>query len=178
MDTTTTTADMLDGFQHAEEVSARRDNAIGKPFTEDEKIIAACAFAKGALKARKHECEALMLLNQIVSIVDLMLATGNTNLPISMTPPPFWLSEARDLLAKRNGGCRMSKESWIVKVQFPEKRVMWFGNFMAAGRQDAKREARIFVSACAPESIRILAIARGAIAITKLGDEISMEDEV
>lgn len=104
MDTTTTTADLQAGFTHAEEVSARRGRTIDKPFTEDEKIIAACAFEAGARYAREQEGQAVELIDRIISVIDLLLATGNKHLTIDQTPPPFWLADARELLQKRNGG--------------------------------------------------------------------------
>lgn len=104
MDTTTTTADLQACFAHAAEISAKRDSAIGKPLTEDEKIIAACAFAKGADHARAQEAHALALLDRIVNVADLLLTTGNKSMPIDMTPPPSWLSDARELLVSTRGG--------------------------------------------------------------------------
>ena len=100
----TNTDDLQAGFAHAAEISAKRDSAIGKPLTEDEKIIAACAFAKGADHARAQDANALALLDRIVNVADLLLATGNKSMPIDMSPPPSWLSDARELLAKREGG--------------------------------------------------------------------------
>lgn len=48
--------------------------------------------------------QAIDLLERIVSVADLLLATGNKSMPIDMSPPPSWLSDARELLAKRKGG--------------------------------------------------------------------------
>lgn len=100
-DSTYNAADQAAGIKHATEVSALRFRTLGKALTTTEKAIAGCSFEAGARYAREQNEEAVKLLDRIVSIADMMLATGSGSLPIDMTPPPMWLSEARELIEKR-----------------------------------------------------------------------------
>ena len=67
------------------------------------------------------------------------------------------------------------KASWVAKVRCPDKAVFWVGSFYADGRTDAKRAARLFVSAILPLDTMIVAIAPGKLTLTLDGPEILME---
>lgn len=66
-------------------------------------------------------------------------------------------------------------KSWLVKVRMPDKAHLWFGNFQAPGRNEAKREARLFVAKHFPDTVMILAIAEGHVEITFDGPEIPFD---
>jgi hypothetical protein len=68
------------------------------------------------------------------------------------------------------------KASWVAKVRCPDREIFWVGSFYADGRTDAKRAARLFVSAILPLDTIILAIAPGKVTLTLDGPEIGMED--
>ena len=102
--TTYNPADQAAGIAHAEAVSALRFRTLGKSLTTSEKTVAGCAFEAGARYAREQEGQAAALVERIVGIVDLLLATGNKHMTIDLNPPPIWLSDARELVAKRAGG--------------------------------------------------------------------------
>lgn len=61
--------------------------------------------------------------------------------------------------------------TWIVKVCVPGKHGMWLGHFEANGRNQAKREARRFVSMHLPLDTLIVAIAQGRVDVTFDGPE-------
>ena len=67
------------------------------------------------------------------------------------------------------------KASWAAKVRCPDREIFWVGSFYADGRTDAKRAARLFVSAILPLDTIILAIAPGKVTLTLDGPEIAME---
>lgn len=104
MTTTHTPADQAAGLKHAEEVSSLRFRTLGQALTSAEKTVAGCAFEAGARYAREQDGEAAAILERIVSNIDLLLMTGNKHMTIDVTPPPMWLSDARELINKRIRG--------------------------------------------------------------------------
>lgn len=65
---------------------------------------------------------------------------------------------------------------WLVRVQVKDKQAMWAGDFEAQGRNEAKRAARLFVSAHFPMDTMILGIRRGYITVTFEGEEIPVNE--
>ena len=68
------------------------------------------------------------------------------------------------------------KTTWVAKVRCPDRDVFWVGNFQAAGRTEAKREARRFVSSILPLDTLILGIARGRVEVHLDGPEEPMDE--
>lgn len=68
--------------------------------------------------------------------------------------------------------------NWVVEIQFPTKHPFWVGTISASNRNDAKRAARLFVSAHFPLDAKILRIARGSIKLTFEGNPIPFDDEI
>lgn len=67
-------------------------------------------------------------------------------------------------------------KTWIVKVQHPGLSPYWIGNYFAANRAAAKKEARKFVSAFVPTDCKIVCIAEGYISMQLDGPEIPYEE--
>jgi hypothetical protein len=68
-------------------------------------------------------------------------------------------------------------KSWVARVQVPTKNPMWVGTYPAEDRNQAKREARRFVSSILPLDTQILSIAQGRIDVTLDGPEIPIDEE-
>lgn len=64
---------------------------------------------------------------------------------------------------------------WVARVQCPNKKDLWVGNFEANGRTDAKRRAISFVYEHYPLDTKIISICRGYIDIKFNGPEIPFE---
>ena len=68
------------------------------------------------------------------------------------------------------------KASWIARVRVPDRAEFWVGNFLANGRTEAKRAARLFVSGILPLDTKIIGIAPGRIDVVPAGPMVPVED--
>ena len=68
------------------------------------------------------------------------------------------------------------KASWIARVRVPDRADFWVGNFLANGRTEAKRAARLFVSGILPLDTKIIGIAPGRIDVVLAGPMVPVED--
>lgn len=67
-------------------------------------------------------------------------------------------------------------QTWVVRVCVQHNQPFWMGDFRADGRAEAKREARLFVSAHLPLDTLILGIAPGTAVVTFHGPEIPINE--
>lgn len=69
-------------------------------------------------------------------------------------------------------------KTWIAQAKVPDRLPIWMGPFEAEGRAEAKRAARLYVSARLPLDAKIISIAEGTIRVSITGPEIPFEEEL